>query len=86
MISNTAKPMRASPGILARTSGKEAFYFYKDLQSWQNVGLSSWAVLPSPRDRLPEGDANTEKNRAKGRRGDKFLMTACVSAQFLMCL
>ena len=39
------------------------------------MGLSSWAVLPSPRESLPEGDANTEKSRAKGRIGDKFLMT-----------
>lgn len=35
-----------------------------------------WTFLSPPGESLPEGDANTEKRRAKRREGDKFLMAA----------
>lgn len=46
------------------------FPFLRDLQDWQNVGLSSWTVLLPFGERLPKGDASTEKDRAKRRVGD----------------
>lgn len=45
-------------------------------RGWQRRGPSSWTIVPPPGERPPKGGANTEENRARRRKGDKFTMTA----------
>lgn len=56
--------------------GERGFLFQWDWQGWQHTGPSSWTIVPPPGERRPKGDANTEKNRAKRRKGDELVTVA----------